>query len=202
MCPAKSQQAVKATSFISLIQTNKNTTSTTVSWSTQFITTLLLRYLFLLLLLLLAAVSENVKTETLGVEVHLVLAASVLDQFGNVPSILDLTQLNVTPGLLDRFADELRRAGFSLGSDDHGLLLLSGLVDHECGALGVLLSDLLGLDGGGELGRECQMLLFCLACILSGHRGRTVNDTSSSMMLNFAALLIKLSRTILLTASR
>jgi hypothetical protein len=38
------------------------------------------------------------------------------------------------------------------------LLLLSGFVDYERGALSFLLSDLLGFDGGSEFGREGKML--------------------------------------------
>jgi hypothetical protein len=42
------------------------------------------------------------------------------------------------------------------------LLFLPGLVNDEGGTLGVLLSDLLGFDGGGELRREGKVL-----CIVS-----------------------------------
>jgi hypothetical protein len=38
------------------------------------------------------------------------------------------------------------------------LLFLSRFVDDEGGALGFLLSDLLGFDGGGELGGEREVL--------------------------------------------
>jgi len=38
------------------------------------------------------------------------------------------------------------------------LLLLASLVDNECGTLGVLLGNLLGFDGSGELGGEGQVL--------------------------------------------
>jgi hypothetical protein len=41
--------------------------------------------------------------------------------------------------------------GFALGADDVGLPLLLGLLDDESGALGLLLGDLLLLDGLGEL---------------------------------------------------
>jgi len=39
-----------------------------------------------------------------------------------------------------------------LSTDNRGLLLLPGLVYDEGGTLGFLLRDLLGFDGGGELG--------------------------------------------------
>jgi len=107
---------------------------------------------------MLVAVSENVETETLGVEIQLVLSSGILDQLGNVPGIFNLAQLDITLGLLDCITNELRRAGFSLGSDDHSLLLLPSFVDHKCGTLSLLLSDLLGFDGGSELRRERQML--------------------------------------------
>jgi hypothetical protein len=38
------------------------------------------------------------------------------------------------------------------------LLLLSGLVDDEGGALGFLLGDLLGFDGGRKFGGEGEVL--------------------------------------------
>jgi len=39
------------------------------------------------------------------------------------------------------------------------LFLLTGFVDNEGGALGFLLGDLLGFDGGGEFGGEGEMLV-------------------------------------------
>jgi len=39
------------------------------------------------------------------------------------------------------------------------LFLLTGLVDDEGGALGFLLGDLLGFDGGGEFGGEGEVLV-------------------------------------------
>jgi hypothetical protein len=38
------------------------------------------------------------------------------------------------------------------------LLLLAGFVDDEGGALGFLLGDLLGFDGGSEFGGEGEVL--------------------------------------------
>jgi hypothetical protein len=40
------------------------------------------------------------------------------------------------------------------------LLLLAGFVDDEGGALGFLLGNLLGFDGGGELGGEGEVLKY------------------------------------------
>nr|POF13470.1 hypothetical protein CFP56_02493 [Quercus suber] len=100
----------------------------------------------------LAARLADVQAEPLRVEVHFVVA--LLQNAGNRPCVLELAQVNVRSTLLDRVTDELGRSGFTLGAHDHGLLFLPGLVHHERGTLGFLLSDLLGFDGGREFGRE------------------------------------------------
>jgi len=41
------------------------------------------------------------------------------------------------------------------------LLFLAGFVDNEGGALGFLLGDLLGFDGGGKFGGEGEVLEEC-----------------------------------------
>ena len=129
----------------------------------------------------------DVKAKTLGIEVDLVVA--LLQDGGNVSGVLELTQLNVTAALLDSVTNQLGGTGLTLSADDHGLLLLAGLVDDEGGTLGFLLGDLLGFDCGGELGREGEVLGKVLAAdtLESRTSGRTVNETSSSMMLNLAA---------------
>jgi hypothetical protein len=129
----------------------------------------------------------DVKAKTLGIEVDLVVA--LLQDGGDVSGVLELTQLNVTAALLDGVTNQLGGTGLTLGANDHGLLLLAGLVDDEGGALGFLLSDLLGFDCGGELGREGKVLRKMLAgeSLASRALWRTVNETSSSIMLNLAA---------------
>jgi len=42
------------------------------------------------------------------------------------------------------------------------LFFLTSFVDDEGGALGFLLGDLLGFDGGGEFGGEGEVLCGCL----------------------------------------
>jgi hypothetical protein len=144
---------------------------------------------------------RDVQTKTSRIEVHLVLAA--LQNLGNVLCILELPQLNVGPGLLDGVTDQLCGTGLTLGADDGGLLLLAGFVDDESSALGFLLGDLLGFDCGGEFRGEGEVLgdvsTTDIPQVVWVH---TVNDTSSNMMLNLAALLTKLSLTSLLTFSR
>jgi hypothetical protein len=93
-------------------------------------------------------VVADVQAKTLGVEVNLVvtLLKDLCDRLG----VVKLTQVDVGSALLDGVTNQLGGAGFTLGSDNHGLLLLPGLVDDEGSTLCVLLSDLFGLDGGGE----------------------------------------------------
>lgn len=98
----------------------------------------------------------DVKAKTLGVEVDLVVA--LLQDGGDVSGVLELTQLNVTAALLDGITNQLGGTSLTLGADDHGLLLLAGLVDNEGSTLGFLLGNLLGFDCGGELGREGEVL--------------------------------------------
>ena len=109
----------------------------------------------------LLGVVADVETETLGVEVDLVV--TLLEDRGNRLRVVELTQVDVRSALLDGVTDELGRTGLTLGSDDHGLLLLPGLVHDESGTLGILLSNLLGFNSGGELGREGKVLGISLA---------------------------------------
>jgi len=100
----------------------------------------------------------DVQAQTLGVKVELVAAAIVLQNTGNVPGILNFSQLDVTPVLLDSISDKLCRTGFTLSADNEGLLLLASLVDQESSLLSLLLGDLFRFDGSGEFGRECKVL--------------------------------------------
>jgi hypothetical protein len=111
---------------------------------------------FLLVQRSVVAKGVDVKTKTLGIEVDLVVA--LLQNGSDVSGILEFTQLNVTAALLDGVTNEFGGTGFTLSADDHGLLLLAGLVDDEGGTLSFLLGDLLGFDCGGELGREGEVL--------------------------------------------
>ena len=82
----------------------------------------------------------------------------MLQNTRDILGILKLPQVNVTSALLDGLTNQLCGTSLTLGTDDGGLLFLTGFVDHEGGALGFLLGDLLGFDGGGEFGGECEML--------------------------------------------
>lgn len=99
---------------------------------------------------------RDVETETLGIEVHLV--GALLQNARDIPRVLKLSEINITARLLDGVSDEFGGASFTLGAHDHGLLLLAGLVDHKGGALGFLLGDLFGFDGGGEFRGEGEVL--------------------------------------------
>jgi hypothetical protein len=113
----------------------------------------------------------DVKAKTLGIEVDLVVA--LLQDGGDVSGILEFTKLDVSAALLDGVTNEFGGTGFTLGADDHGLLLLAGLVNDESSTLCFLLSDLLGLDCGGELGREGEVLVNVLAgCSLERRQSR------------------------------
>ena len=109
----------------------------------------------------LLGVVADVETKTLSVEVDLVVA--LLEDLGNGLGVVELTQVNVRSALLDGVTNQLGRRSLTLGSDDHGLLFLPGLVNDEGGTLGVLLSDLLGFNSGGELGREGEVLKYLVS---------------------------------------
>ena len=66
----------------------------------------------------------------------------------------------------DGLGDCVGGLGLALGADDVGLSLLLGLLDHEAGALGLLLRDLLLLDGLGELLAEGHV---CDGDVLEGN---------------------------------
>lgn len=107
-------------------------------------------------LLLVRCALADVETQTLAVEVDLVRA--LLQDTGNCPCVLELPQVNITPALLDGVTNQLCGTSLTLGANDSGLLLLAGLVDNEGGALGFLLSNLLGFYRGGEFGGEGEVL--------------------------------------------
>lgn len=95
-------------------------------------------------------VVADVQAKTLGVEVDLVVA--LLQDRGDSLGVVELTQVDVRSALLDGVTDQLGGTSFTLGSDNHGLLFLPGLVNDEGGTLGVLLGNLLGFNSGSELG--------------------------------------------------
>lgn len=99
---------------------------------------------------------RDIEAQAIRVKVDLI--ARVLQNLCNVAGVLKLPEIDVRAALLDGVADELGGAGLTLGADDGGLLLLAGFVDDERGALGFLLGDLLGFDGGGEFGGEGEVL--------------------------------------------
>jgi len=80
---------------------------------------------------------------------------------------------------------------------------LTRFVDDEGSALSLLLCDLLGFDRRSELGRERELLFELVRIGQQRHSAHelTVRETSSTMMLNLAALLTKLSLTIFETFS-
>ena len=104
------------------------------------------------------AVGVDIQAQALAVQVELVLATAFVQDLSNVTSIFNLPELNVTLALLDGVTNKLRGAGLTLCADNEGLLLLAGLVDHECSTLSFLLCDLLGLNRGCEFGGEGQVL--------------------------------------------
>ena len=115
-----------------------------------------MRHLLLRPLLLVTRRLADVEAQAVRVEVDLV--GRLLQDLGNVARVLELSEVDVCARLLDGVADQLGTAGLSLGAHDGGLLLLAGFVDDEGGALGFLLGDLLGFDGGGEFGGEGEVL--------------------------------------------
>jgi len=98
----------------------------------------------------------DIQSQPLSVKVDLVV--TILENASDAPCVFEFSEIDVAATLLDGVSDQLGGAGLTLGAHDRGLLLLSGLVDDEGGALGVLLGDLLCFDGGGELGGEGEML--------------------------------------------
>jgi len=112
----------------------------------------------LLPLQLVAAGLRYVQTKTLRAEVHLVV--TLLQDAGDCSRVLEFPEVDVTAALLDGVSDQLCGTGLTLGADNRGLLLLTGLVDYERCSLCVLLCDLLCLDSGGELGGKGKMLSF------------------------------------------
>lgn len=70
----------------------------------------------------------------------------------NLTGSLNTTNLNQsTTSLGNSLGNDIGGLGFTLGADDVSLALLLGALDDESCPLGVLLGDLLLLDGFGEL---------------------------------------------------
>lgn len=116
------------------------------------------------------AVGVDIQAQSLAVQVELVLATALVQDLSNVTGIFDPPELNVTLALLDGVTNKLGGAGLTLCADNEGLLLLTGLVDHECSTLSILLCDLLGLNCGCEFGGEGQVL--CGDTMLEAVRAR------------------------------
>lgn len=104
------------------------------------------------------SIGIDVQPQALRVQIQLILSTRLLQNGGNIPGVLDLSQVNVASALLDGLANEFSRAGFTLGSDDGCLFLLSGFVDNECSTLSLLLRYLLSFNGGGEFRGKGKML--------------------------------------------
>jgi hypothetical protein len=111
-----------------------------------------------LFLLRIRRIRINIQTQPLSIQIQLVPTTGFLQDAGDVARVLDASQFDVALGFLDGFSDEFGGAGLTLGANDGGLFLLAGFVDDECSALGILLGDLFGFDGGGEFGGECEVL--------------------------------------------
>ena len=80
------------------------------------------------------------------------------ERLSDVPAGLNLSDLDeAITGLADGLADGVCALCLTLGADNVGLALLLGLLDDEAGALGVLLGNLLLLDGLGELLAESHV---------------------------------------------
>lgn len=116
---------------------------------------------------LFAVLLKHVETQALRIKQEPVLSATVLHDLRNVPRVLQLLQLDVRAVPLDRVSDQLRGACLTLRPDNHGLLLLAGLIDNECRTLSLLLCYLLGLDGCRELGGKSKVLQLVLARLRS-----------------------------------
>lgn len=71
---------------------------------------------------------------------------------GDLLAGLDTTDLNQSAASLgNSLADNIGTLGFTLSANNVGLALLLGTLDDETGPLGILLGDLLLLDGPREL---------------------------------------------------
>ena len=100
-------------------------------------------------------VAHDVEQQRVGGEVYAVVRSC--DGGSNILSGGDTTQLNETGIVLHSLTDQTSRSGFSLCANDGGFLVLLRLLHHILGTLGLLLGDLLGFDGVGELASEGQI---------------------------------------------
>ena len=103
----------------------------------------------------------HVEPQPVRIQIQLVLPSTLLQNLRNIPRVLDPPEIHITARFLDGVTDEFGGASFSLGAHDGGLLFLASFVDDEGGALGFLLGDLFGFDGGGEFGGEGEVLFVC-----------------------------------------
>ena len=158
--------------------------------------------------LLLLISLRNIQPQPIRIQIQLIPSTRILQNTRNLSGIFDPPQIHIAAALLDGVTDQLGRASLTLGAHHSGLFFLAGFVDDEGGALGFLLGDLLGFHGGGEFGGEGEVLEMMLSARVSMGYGivrkvmLTVRETSSSIMLNLAALLARFSLTSLATFSR
>ena len=113
---------------------------------------------FLRVRLFLLVSLRDVKPQPIGIQIELVFPARLLQDRCDVPRVLDPSQVDITPTLLDGVANELRRASFTLRSYNRSLFFLASFVHNEGSPLGFLLGNLFGFDCCGEFGRERQVL--------------------------------------------
>lgn len=139
--------------FILIIQVYSCVTQLTVE-----IPFLIFLFVFPSLFALILIALHHIKPQTLGIQIQLIPSTSFLQNLRNSSCVLDSLQVNVRSGLLNGVTNQLRRAGFSLRANHHGLLFLACFIHDECCSLSFLLGDLLGFDGGGKFRREGKVL--------------------------------------------
>src|SRR4051794_26381200 len=99
----------------------------------------------------------DIETKAVSIKIQLVLATRLLQDLGDVASVFNLPEMDITSALLDGFTDKLCRPSLTLSADNGSLLFLAGSVDDEGRTLSFLLSHLFGFNGSRKLWRESKV---------------------------------------------
>lgn len=93
-------------------------------------------------------VSIDVKQQGVGIQHDSVATSS--NNLRNLTCCVDSLQVQETRLVLDSLTNKFCTLGFTLSTNNDGLLLLSSLVDNESSSLSILLSNLLSFDSTFE----------------------------------------------------
>ena len=109
-------------------------------------------------LLLLFIRLSNIQPQAVSIKIELVLPTCLLQNCRDIPRVLNPSQINVAPRLLNSISNKFGRTCFSLCADNCRLFFLASFIDNKSSTLSFLLSNLFRFNGGLKFGGERKIL--------------------------------------------